>query len=151
MVHVYGATGYTGTLIAEQAVRRGHRPILAGRNAEKLRVLGKRLGLTWWAFPLGDQVALFNEIQAFLAEMYATEVSPDFISSVTDAVMGEVTAWQARGTGGNLSGDHATNLHRASDPQQSRLCQLERAQAARGCDQTDLHCGERGSGRSRVM
>ncbi|MHB1656121.1 MAG: IS256 family transposase [Burkholderiales bacterium] len=37
-----------------------------------------------------------REIQAFLLEMYATEVSPDFISSVTDAVMGEVTAWQAR-------------------------------------------------------
>jgi putative transposase len=37
-----------------------------------------------------------REIQAFLAEQYGTEVSPDFISSVTDAVMAEVTAWQAR-------------------------------------------------------
>ena len=37
-----------------------------------------------------------REIQGFLAEQYATEVSPDFISSVTDAVMSEVTAWQAR-------------------------------------------------------
>lgn len=37
-----------------------------------------------------------REIQAFLAEQYATEVSPEFISSVTDAVMAEVTAWQAR-------------------------------------------------------
>ena len=37
-----------------------------------------------------------RDIQAFLAEQYATEVSPEFISSVTDAVMGEVTAWQAR-------------------------------------------------------
>jgi transposase-like protein len=37
-----------------------------------------------------------REIQAFLAEQYATEVSPEFISSVTDAVMDEVTAWQAR-------------------------------------------------------
>jgi putative transposase len=37
-----------------------------------------------------------REIQAFLAEMYAVEVSPDLISSVTDAVIGEVTAWQAR-------------------------------------------------------
>lgn len=37
-----------------------------------------------------------REIQAFLLEMYATEVSADFISSVTDAVMSEVTAWQAR-------------------------------------------------------
>ena len=37
-----------------------------------------------------------REIQAFLAEQYGTEVSPDFISSVTDAVMTEVTAWQSR-------------------------------------------------------
>ena len=37
-----------------------------------------------------------REIQGFLAEMYGTEVSPEFISSVTDAVMAEVTAWQSR-------------------------------------------------------
>ena len=37
-----------------------------------------------------------REIQGFLAEQYGTEVSPDLISSVTDAVMSEVTAWQAR-------------------------------------------------------
>ena len=37
-----------------------------------------------------------REIQALLAEQYGTEVSPEFISSVTDAVMSEVTAWQAR-------------------------------------------------------
>jgi putative transposase len=37
-----------------------------------------------------------REIQGFLAEQYATEVSPEFISSVTDAVMAEVTAWQGR-------------------------------------------------------
>lgn len=35
-----------------------------------------------------------REIQAFLAEMYAVEVSPDLISTVTDAVHVEVTAWQ---------------------------------------------------------
>lgn len=37
-----------------------------------------------------------REIQAFLAEMYAVDVSPDLISTVTDAVVAEVTAWQAR-------------------------------------------------------
>ena len=37
-----------------------------------------------------------REIQGFLLESYAVEVSPEFISSVTDAVMVEVTAWQAR-------------------------------------------------------
>jgi len=37
-----------------------------------------------------------REIQGFLAEMYATEVTPEFISSVTDAVLSEVIAWQSR-------------------------------------------------------
>jgi putative transposase len=37
-----------------------------------------------------------REIQGFLAEMYAIEVSPDLISTVTDAVVAEVTAWQSR-------------------------------------------------------
>ena len=37
-----------------------------------------------------------REIQAFVAEQYGTEVSPEFISSVTAEVMAEVMAWQAR-------------------------------------------------------
>jgi transposase-like protein len=37
-----------------------------------------------------------REIQGYLVEMYGMEVSPDFISSVTDAVLSEVTAWQSR-------------------------------------------------------
>jgi len=37
-----------------------------------------------------------RDIQAHLAEIYGTEISPDFISRVTDAVVDEVQAWQAR-------------------------------------------------------
>ena len=37
-----------------------------------------------------------REIQAFLKEAYAVEVSPGLISAVTDAVVAEVTAWQSR-------------------------------------------------------
>src|SRR6266545_6565583 len=37
-----------------------------------------------------------REIQGFLADMYAVEVSPDLISTATDAVVAEVTAWQGR-------------------------------------------------------
>jgi len=37
-----------------------------------------------------------REIQSHLEEMYGTEVSPTLISSVTDAVMDEVKAWQTR-------------------------------------------------------
>jgi transposase-like protein len=37
-----------------------------------------------------------REIQGFLLETYGTEVSPDLISTVTDGVLAEVTAWQNR-------------------------------------------------------
>ena len=37
-----------------------------------------------------------REIQSHLEEMYGAEVSPTLISSVTDAVIEEVKAWQAR-------------------------------------------------------
>ncbi len=37
-----------------------------------------------------------REIQSHLQEMYGTEVSPTLISSVTDAVLDEVKAWQSR-------------------------------------------------------
>jgi len=37
-----------------------------------------------------------REIQGFIAESYGTQVSPDFISSVTDEVMAETLAWQSR-------------------------------------------------------
>ena len=37
-----------------------------------------------------------REIQAFLVDCYAVEVSPDLISTVTDAVVAEIAAWHAR-------------------------------------------------------
>jgi len=37
-----------------------------------------------------------REIQGFLRETYGTDVSAEFISSVTEAVMAEVTTWQSR-------------------------------------------------------
>jgi short subunit dehydrogenase-like uncharacterized protein len=52
MFLIYGANGYTGELIAREAVRRGQKPVLAGRNAEKLAPLAKELGLEARAFPL---------------------------------------------------------------------------------------------------
>jgi len=54
---IYGATGYTGSLIAREAVKRGERPILAGRNAEAVEALARELGLEWRAFDL-DKIDL---------------------------------------------------------------------------------------------
>ena len=42
------------------------------------------------------RVMTVREIRGFLAEMVGTEVSPEFISKVTEEVMGEVIAWQSR-------------------------------------------------------
>lgn len=51
---IYGATGYTGALAAERAASRNLAPILAGRNPEKVRALGERLGLKTRAFVLDN-------------------------------------------------------------------------------------------------
>lgn len=55
---IYGATGYTGVLVAEEAVRRGHKPLLAGRSEAKLKPLAERLGLEYTAVSLDDTAAL---------------------------------------------------------------------------------------------
>lgn len=51
---IYGATGFTGQLVAELAVDRGERPILAGRDAAKVAAVATPLGLPHRAFDLGD-------------------------------------------------------------------------------------------------
>ena len=66
---LYGANGYTGALIAEEAARRGMRPILAGRREEPVRALAERLGFESRVFPLDDAAALrraLGGVQAIL-------------------------------------------------------------------------------------
>jgi saccharopine dehydrogenase (NAD+, L-lysine-forming) len=55
---IYGASGYTAALIAEEAVRRGERPILAGRSEARTTPLAERLGLPHRVFGLDDPAAL---------------------------------------------------------------------------------------------
>ncbi len=59
---LYGATGYTGVLVAEEALRRGHRPLLAGRSAKKLAPLAERLGLDYVAFSLDNVDAIVRNL-----------------------------------------------------------------------------------------
>src|ERR1700722_5926593 len=54
---LYGAAGYTGSLIATRAVECGHRPVLAGRNAPALTVLAERPRLPHCVRDLGDPFA----------------------------------------------------------------------------------------------
>jgi len=51
---IYGATGYTGKLIAKVAADQGARPILAGRNRHRVKAVAEPLGLAALAFDLRD-------------------------------------------------------------------------------------------------
>ena len=62
---IYGATGYTGSHVAELALARGLRPALAGRNEKELRALGERLGLEWHVCDLADTAALHALIRQY--------------------------------------------------------------------------------------
>ncbi len=55
---IYGVSGYTGELIAREAVARGHRPILAARRAESIAALAQELSLEARAFALDEPGAL---------------------------------------------------------------------------------------------
>ncbi|MFI8186070.1 saccharopine dehydrogenase family protein [Actinacidiphila glaucinigra] len=55
---LYGATGYTGRLVAQEAVARGERPVLAGRSAAALAPVAAGLGLEHRVVGLGDPAAL---------------------------------------------------------------------------------------------
>jgi short subunit dehydrogenase-like uncharacterized protein len=49
---IYGANGYTGELIAREAKRQGLKPVLAGRNRDKLVALATELGFEYRCFDL---------------------------------------------------------------------------------------------------
>jgi short subunit dehydrogenase-like uncharacterized protein len=55
---IYGATGYTGKLIARSAHQHGQKPVLAGRNADKVKAVAAPLGLPWRVFDLSDTARL---------------------------------------------------------------------------------------------
>jgi len=68
---LYGATGYTGVLLAEEAKRRGLRPLLAGRSEAKLKPLAERLGMPFRAVGLDDPAALRGALQGVRAVLHA--------------------------------------------------------------------------------
>jgi putative transposase len=68
----------------------GFEPLLIGRHERRFTGFDDKV------IAMYARGMTVREIQGFLMEQYAVEVSPDFISSVTDAVMAEVTAWQSR-------------------------------------------------------
>ncbi len=67
---IYGATGYTGRLTAHLASARGLRPVLAGRDAAKVRPLAEDLGFEHRVFALDDPGAVDAGIAGMAAVLH---------------------------------------------------------------------------------
>jgi short subunit dehydrogenase-like uncharacterized protein len=67
---LYGATGYTGQLIAEAAAARGLRPVLAGRDLTRVSALADRLGLPGRVFGLEDPKAVREGLRGIAAVLH---------------------------------------------------------------------------------
>ncbi|MBL9072181.1 saccharopine dehydrogenase NADP-binding domain-containing protein [Tabrizicola sp.] len=99
---IYGANGYTGELVVREAVRRGLRPVIAGRSAARLVPLAEELDLPWRAFgveqasdEIRDMVAVLN-----CAGPFSATAAP-LVNACLDArahyidITGEISVFQA--------------------------------------------------------
>lgn len=78
---VYGVSGYTGRLVADLACERGERPVVAGRNAEKVAAFATARGLPYRVFDLKDPGAVAAalddiDIVAHCAGPFSTTSAP---------------------------------------------------------------------------
>jgi short subunit dehydrogenase-like uncharacterized protein len=67
---IYGANGYTGELIAREAITRGLRPMLGGRNASALAALAQELKLEYRVFDLETPTAIEDGIRGMTAVLH---------------------------------------------------------------------------------
>ena len=65
-------------------------PVLVPKGVRRLD------GLNTNVIPLYAKGMSTGDIQTYLAESYDTEISRDTISRITDAILGDMTAWQNR-------------------------------------------------------
>lgn len=86
---IYGATGYTGKLCAEEAVKRGLQPILAGRSEDSLRKIADPLGLQIRAFGLGNPVEIVDGLQGVDAVLHC---AGPFLNTAAPMVLGCIKA-----------------------------------------------------------
>jgi short subunit dehydrogenase-like uncharacterized protein len=84
---IYGANGYTGSLIARQAVARGHQPILAGRNAEALASLARELALEYRVFALDHPAAVDEGIRGVQAVLHCAGPFIHTFKAMADACL----------------------------------------------------------------
>jgi short subunit dehydrogenase-like uncharacterized protein len=102
---VYGATGYTGRLVAAEAARRKLEVVLAGRDRARVEAIAEPLGLGALAVSLGDDrglCALVDEFDAVLhiAGPFSATAEPMVAACLTTGthyldVTGEIDVFEA--------------------------------------------------------
>ncbi|MFW5772242.1 MAG: saccharopine dehydrogenase family protein [Phototrophicaceae bacterium] len=73
---IYGATGFTGRLLVEEAIARGHRPIIAGRSAERVQALAQQHGLEFRVFGSHDSREIAANLRAAAVELVLHAAGP---------------------------------------------------------------------------
>jgi short subunit dehydrogenase-like uncharacterized protein len=68
---LYGATGYTGALIARLAREKNIPIVIAGRSESKLKKLAAELGFEYLVFDLDDHKTICDNIRAFKVVLHA--------------------------------------------------------------------------------
>lgn len=84
---IYGATGYTGRLIAAEARRQGLTPILAGRSEDRIRPLAEELQLEWRVAPLDDGQALRQALGDVAAVLHCAGPFVDTSAPMVEACL----------------------------------------------------------------
>lgn len=59
---IYGANGFSGSLLAEEAVKKGMKPILAGRSESKISNLAKKLNLEYRIFEVFERDKVYSAL-----------------------------------------------------------------------------------------
>jgi short subunit dehydrogenase-like uncharacterized protein len=88
---IYGATGYTGQLIAREAVRRGWRPVLAGRDAATVGTLARELATEHRIAALDDSAALARALDGVGAVLHCAGPFAATSSPMVDACLDQRT------------------------------------------------------------
>ncbi len=84
---VYGATGYTGRLIAAEAAARGAAVVLAGRSPEKLERVATPLGLPSRVASLDDPARLAAMLEDFSAVLHVAGPFSKTVRPMLDACL----------------------------------------------------------------
>jgi len=88
---IYGATGYTGKLVAAEAVRLGLDVILAGRDPEKLKAVAEPLGCEYQAIALTDATRLRAALEEVAVVLHIAGPFSQTARPMVDACLGSGT------------------------------------------------------------